>query len=267
MERNIKLLPLDKNMNGQLEYFENIYNDLSDFGRGVWIGKYPKRLSTTIYSLSSSKSLNKAETAFLSWVITDGQKFLNPAGFNDIVTSSRNASNLAALAQVMPKSDTVSGTGFFVHKLHDLSIFSMIVIGLLPFIIAFMIIDAVIRNKKVNQPVVSFAGSPSSAIFDENSVEGPKGLYYDKSHSWAFMEKNGAVRIGLDDFLQHVTGPLTRIIMKNPGEKVKKGESLFSIIQNGKKLTIHSPLTGIIRDQNSKLATDSSMLNSSPYFD
>jgi len=90
-------------------------------------------------------------------------------------------------------------------------------------------------------------------------------LYYDKSHTWAFMEKDGTVKIGLDDFLQHVIGTTSKIIMKKVGEKVKKGEAIFSLIQKGKLLIIHAPVTGIIKEQNDKLHHNSSLINSSPY--
>ena len=41
---NIKLLPFDKNKNGRLDSFENIYANMDAFTRGVWIGKHPKAL-------------------------------------------------------------------------------------------------------------------------------------------------------------------------------------------------------------------------------
>jgi glycine cleavage system H lipoate-binding protein len=65
--------------------------------------------------------------------------------------------------------------------------------------------------------------------------------------------------------MQHVTGPVTRIVMKEKGEKVVKGEPFLKLIQDGKQLEICSPLSGIIQEKNSNLYTDSSMLNSAPY--
>jgi hypothetical protein len=53
--------------------------------------------------------------------------------------------------------------------------------------------------------------------------------------------------------------------MKNPGEKVEKGESMVSIIQKGKKLNLYSPITGTIKAKNEQLDSDSSIINSSPY--
>ena len=79
------------------------------------------------------------------------------------------------------------------------------------------------------------------------------------------MEKDGIVKVGIDDFLQHITGTLTKIKMKEPGEKIRKGEKILSIIRNGKQLNIYSPVSGIIRERNPGLLTDSSIMNSSPY--
>ena len=67
--------------------------------------------------------------------------------------------------------------------------------------------------------------------------------------------------------MQHVTGPLTRVEMKECGEKIKKGEHLVTIIQKGKQLNIYSPLTGTITAQNKNLITNAGLLNSSPFTD
>ena len=103
------------------------------------------------------------------------------------------------------------------------------------------------------------------SALNENIIAAPKGLYFDKTHTWAFMEKDGIVRVGIDDFLQHITGPLTKIKMKEPGEKVRKGEKILTIIRDGKQLNIYAPVSGIIREQNQQLLRDSSIMNSSPF--
>ncbi len=109
--------------------------------------------------------------------------------------------------------------------------------------------------------------SASRPIFNENSIRSPEGLYYDKTHTWAYMEEDGLVKIGIDDFLQHITGPLTRVKLKSPGERVKKGKYILSIIQEGKQLEVYAPVSGTIKEHNKILETDSSLINSSPYKD
>ncbi|NQV01150.1 MAG: hypothetical protein HQ542_00760 [Bacteroidia bacterium] len=265
--KQITILPIDKNRNGSLDQFENIYGDLNEFTRGVWIGKYPRTLSRTIYSVSPEKPVNKAELAFLTWVVTEGQQFLNPAGNNNLAYSDRLAKRVDMLASSPTGMGVLNSTGFFANNLHGLSLFSLIVIALIPFILIFMIREAVVRHKRQKRVAVLDAKSIAPEVFDTSSVEVPNGLYFDKSHTWAFMEKTGIVRVGIDDFLQHITGPLTRIKMKSPGEKVKMGEKVLSIIQNGKQLTIHAPISGIIKAQNKMLISDTSIMNASPYTD
>ncbi len=263
----IKLLPIDKNSNGQLDYFEKIYADLPAFVRGVWIGKYPKSLCRTIYSISPVKPSDETELGFLTWVITGGQKVLNPVDSKDLAYGSRESEKAVMLSSSQIKVGMANDSGFFTGRLNAPSLVSLILIVLIPFVLAFMIGDAVVRQKRLRKTATLNVTSLSTAVFDVNSVEAPKGLYFDTTHMWAFMEKNGLVRIGIDDFLQHITGLLTGIKMKEPGEKVTKGDKLLSIIQNGKQLTILAPISGTIKVQNTSLLTNTSVMNSSPYSD
>lgn len=142
----------------------------------------------------------------------------------------------------------------------------MVILILIAFIAACLLADVAVqyvRKKKISAVTVT---SPiSSCTFDETSVSVPNGLYFDRSHTWAHMKKNGIVKIGLDDFLLKITGPLTHIEMKKAGEKIKKGFPAFSIIQNGKKLTIKAPISGTVKFPNAELVKNSSTINSSPY--
>ncbi|MDP1621370.1 MAG: hypothetical protein Q8M08_03435 [Bacteroidales bacterium] len=264
---NIKLLPIDKNSNGQMDYFEKIYGDLNAFTRGVWIGKYPKDLCRAIYSVSSVKPSNKSELAFLTWVITDGQRFLYPVGYKNFAYSARQAEKAALLTGSQPLLAKSSTSGIFTGKLNSVSLFALVLLALIPFVIVFMIADALKRDKRQKQAEMLNLNAVPPAVFDVSSVKVPQGLYFNKTHMWAFMEKNGLVRVGIDDFLQHTTGPLTGIKMKNPGERVKMGDQVLSIIQCGKQLRINAPVSGMIMAQNTDLLTNSSALNSSPYSD
>jgi len=250
----IKLIPIDKNNNGRIDHFENIYSSLDAFNRGVWIGKYPNSLCGNIYAISTSKPTDKNALEFLTWINTAGQQFLNANGYSNLVSSERQA-NLEALAE--PQNDQAQ------NQKPLLSTAWLIV--LIAFVISVIILIRVVRyikNRKLSELDEDIEITPA---FDENSILAPKGLYFDKSHTWAFMEPDGNVKIGLDDFMQHVTGLLTRIKMKEPGEKVRKGEKIMTIIQNGKQLDISSPVSGTIIEKNQALAEDSSLINSNPY--
>jgi glycine cleavage system H lipoate-binding protein len=132
-------------------------------------------------------------------------------------------------------------------------------------IILGLVADVLIRYLRSKKTETKTQGSVTYPVLDENSLILPEGLYFDKTHTWAFMEQNGIVKVGIDDFLQHITGTITRIKLKNKGEKVKKGEQILSIVQNGKQLNLYAPISGTIKEQNKILDTNSSIINSSPY--
>jgi len=55
--------------------------------------------------------------------------------------------------------------------------------------------------------------------------------------------------------------------MKQPGDKIKRGEKLVSIAHKGKQLNIYSPVSGIIKDYNRSITNNASLINSAPYSD
>lgn len=252
---NVRLLPIDKNGNGTIDHMEDIFSDLNLLMRGVWIGKYPKTLYNNIYVVKEVPPTNEAELAFLNWVLTDGQQFLPSEGYSDLVNSEIQMQLDKVNTQVInvpPSEDKYSVTGLVILVLAGL-----ITIGI--------IISLFFRRDRNKKAAISGTNLSNPKGFDENTVVVPQGLYFDKSHTWAFMEKDGTVSVGLDDFMPHITGPITRVEMKNPGEKIKKGDKLLSIIQSGKQLHIYAPVSGTILKQNETLISESSFINTSPY--
>lgn len=253
---NITLVPIDRNGNGKLDYMETIYDNLQTFSRGVWIGKYPKELSGTIYSVSSVKIENEAEVAFLKWILADGQQFLSSNGFSDLVYNERQT-------QLEKFNEPAINTPVPVRSVN--TILTVLLLILVAIIIAGIIADLVFRRLRYHRKAVLNTNSDLITAFDENSIVIPKGLYFDKTHTWAFMKKDGTVKIGVDDFLQHITGIITRVELKAVGDIIRKGDLLLTIVRKGKQLNIYSPISGIITSQNESLITQSSLINSAPY--
>ena len=259
---NIKILPIDKNGNGMIDYKEDVYASLEAFARGAWIGKYPRKLSNNIYSVSTAPPGTEVELAFLKFVITKGQVLLDNHGFSDLPDFEREAGvrfiDSYGGAKPGPGDYTLpKEPGFFTTPLPVI----LAVLLLLTLLLYYGLLYSGRKKTVMSAPGSLMPGPP----FNEENVRISPGLYYDKTHTWAFLENSGMVKIGIDDFLQRVTGPLTRVKMKSPGERVKKGRQAFSIIQDGKQLDISAPVTGTIKEHNTLLASDSSILNSSPY--
>ncbi len=93
----------------------------------------------------------------------------------------------------------------------------------------------------------------------------PQGIFFSNNHTWAHMQKSGDARVGLDDLLLHLTGPVRLTILKSPGATVSKGEVISEISHDGRKLIIASPVSGQIIAVNNTVEDDPSILNSDPY--
>jgi glycine cleavage system H lipoate-binding protein/ABC-type phosphate transport system substrate-binding protein len=258
--QGIKILPFDKNKNGRLDSFENIYTNMGTFTRGIWIGKYPHTLCTGIYAVAPSQPTGNNALAFLTWITTDGQKFVNKSGYSDLMSAEIN-NNLALLSgktnEPIANMSVLTETKPFLSKAWMVG---LVIIALSAFVIA-----AILRYGKKQNWNSAESDLKASPLLKEDAIIAPKGLYFDKTHTWAFMEKDGNVKVGIDDFLQHVTGTLSRVIMKNTGDKVRKGDKILTIVKDGKQLSLYAPISGTIIQQNTSLMADSSLVNSSPF--
>lgn len=256
LPESIQLAPIDKNGNGKIDYMENIYDNLQAFMRGVWIGKYPRALCGKIFTISSEKPKDENELAFLNWILTDGQQFLNPNGYNDLVLSERQTQ----LAKINDAEINIQSPANETNALLKMIFIAILAVG-----VAIVMWHILVRRIRTPKEYLSQADLGSQTAFDENSVIIPRGIYFGKTHTWAFMKKDGTVKIGIDDFLQHVTGSITRIELKKTGTKIKKGDTLITIIQKGKQLDIYSPISGTIKTGNESLYINPSLLNSAPF--
>ncbi len=250
----IKIIPVDKNQNGKLDGFEDFYSTPAEFTRGVWIGKYSRKLCSDVYAASLTIPENEETLSFLEWMLNDGQQQVASLGFVNLLTREKTAGMLT-LRQ--PGSEPQSA-----QPMPFLSKGWMVIIVMGLFLVLFFI-AAITRRKK--QAQVDSDDITIAPAMNVNLIKAPAGLLYDKTHTWVFMEKDGMVRIGINDFLQHITGSLSQIKMKSPGEQIRKGEKMVSVVRGGKHLDLYSPVTGVIRKQNESVLSNPLKVNSEPY--
>jgi len=134
----------------------------------------------------------------------------------------------------------------------------LIIIAFLVMIIPFWII--INRQLEVKMHIKKALG-----ILTAGTLRIPKGLFYSKNHTWAHLLKSGDAKIGLDDFLLHITGEVRVANLKNPGDLMRKGDLMAEVVQNGKVLKINSPLSGKIVDSNFSVRDNPGIINIDPY--
>lgn len=116
------------------------------------------------------------------------------------------------------------------------------------------------------QPNVVLQAAGIRGVFDKIALSIPHGIHLDPTHTWAFLERSGKVRVGIDDFLMHVTGKITQMTSPKKGVLVKKGDVLSTIEHNGKFLKLYSPINGKIVKQNNRILRNPERLGNNSLF-
>jgi len=93
----------------------------------------------------------------------------------------------------------------------------------------------------------------------------PAGAFISPQHAWARIELNGAVRIGLDDLVRKIFRQVDAVGLPEPGRKIARGETLFSLTYGDYSLDIPSPISGHVISVNSEHAEHPEWLAIKPF--
>lgn len=75
------VIPIDINGNGTIDPDEDFYNTYDDVQNGIATGRYPAPPARELYFVAKGKPQKKAVINFIKWTLTDGQKFVEEAGY------------------------------------------------------------------------------------------------------------------------------------------------------------------------------------------
>ncbi|WP_340110874.1 substrate-binding domain-containing protein [Maribellus mangrovi] len=251
---NIQPLSFDRNRNEHIDYVESVHGKLDQLVRTVWIGKYPRELVYNLYAIAPEAPTNGAVLSFLSWVVTSGQTAVVENGYTDLAYYEKQSHLEKLNPPVLLAAETST-------KKSNLATILLIAVVLL--VVTAVLLWAWNSKRKTKQ--LLYDDNEMHKVLRPETIDIPNGLYFDKSHTWAFMEKDGTVKIGVDDFLQHVTGNYTGLVTKNPYEEVRRNEVVATLVHEGKKINIYAPVSGKIIQTNEDLTDYPSLVNNSPY--
>lgn len=91
----------------------------------------------------------------------------------------------------------------------------------------------------------------------------PAGLQLHPGHTWARLERDGNVTVGIDEFALKLVGPAS-VALPAVGGRVAQGEPALGLHAEGKDVPMLSPLDGTVLEVNPALAADASALDD-PY--
>lgn len=145
----------------------------------------------------------------------------------------------------------------------------MTVILVLATFIAFLLVDHFFSRKSVvvaAEQTVSKA-RPLSPL-DPSLVNGfkvPENLRYHPGHAWALSESPSLVRIGMDDFSTKLVGKIDAVTLPQRGQWVRQGQKIWSVLRNGTRVDMVSPIEGSIADINEAVLKNPELARRDPY--
>jgi phosphate transport system substrate-binding protein len=77
----LAVAPIDLDGNGKIDPSEQFYKTRDELTKAIAEGRYPAPPARDLYMVSKGVPSNPAATAFLRWVLTDGQKFVPETGY------------------------------------------------------------------------------------------------------------------------------------------------------------------------------------------
>lgn len=77
----LEIIPIDLNTNGSIDSTEQVYASLDHLMTAIRDGIYPSPPARDLYFISKGKPENIIVVEFLKWIMADGQKFVDEAGY------------------------------------------------------------------------------------------------------------------------------------------------------------------------------------------
>jgi glycine cleavage system H protein len=117
--------------------------------------------------------------------------------------------------------------------------------------------EAVVRGRRDAErwPAVAVAAPwPSLGWFQV-----PAGVALHPGHTWARVESDGTVAVGVDDFAQRLVAP-TRIELPRAGATVAQGEAAVALGDGQRSVPLVSPVSGTVVAVNRAVAEDPHLL-------
>jgi glycine cleavage system H lipoate-binding protein len=93
----------------------------------------------------------------------------------------------------------------------------------------------------------------------------PERVFFHPGHGWARSAAPGVMAVGVNDFAQHLVGPLQGISLPAPGTRLTAGGRGWALKADGKSFDMQAPVTGTVLEVNTDIANRPDLVNSDPY--
>lgn len=100
---------------------------------------------------------------------------------------------------------------------------------------------------------------------DVQGCEVAGNLFYHPGHTWARIEEDGVVRVGVDEFCQRMLGTAYSLALPSVNQQVRRGDRAWRVTHQSGVTALGSPVSGRVLNVNSNLLLRPALINRDPY--
>ena len=113
----------------------------------------------------------------------------------------------------------------------------------------------------------SVAAAEKGGVKNVSGYRMVEDYYYHFGHTWAHVENDGRIKVGVDDFTAKVLGVADAVNLPPKGVLLKQGEIGCVLICKDKKAPMQSPVSGTVSVVNDKVLKMPAVAHDDPYHD
>ena len=133
----------------------------------------------------------------------------------------------------------------------------MVVILVVLTLIVCLTIDLIRSRKSAKGEAAATVQVPSATAILER--------YFHPGHTWAMLEGTQSATVGVDDIARGFIGTPDKVEIVPQGTSVRQGEPIVKLRRGSRTLSLVAPLSGVLLETNTSLATRPALLRDSPY--
>ncbi len=115
---------------------------------------------------------------------------------------------------------------------------ALFVVGTIAVLLTTDWIFQMVRNRHAGAKAPA---TPLPALLD---IAPAPGAFHARGHTWLRLADDGRVRLGLDRFLRHAAGTPDRVELPATGSRIRKGDTLVTVIKGDRQFSLKSPVSG-----------------------
>jgi len=89
--------------------------------------------------------------------------------------------------------------------------------------------------------------------------------WYTKEDTWAKVQADGTVLVGITDYAQKMLGSLSFVELPETGSPIEQMQTIATVESTKAASEVYSPVSGTVREVNDDVSTDPEMVNNDPY--